>query len=132
MAFRPPRSISLTTATAASAPFVYVMAIFAPSTARRLAIAAPMPREPPVMSATFPSNFFDIILLLELDICSSGMSQNSLLAQGIQSPYWIAQVHSSSPFEAYFVRLGSNASQAWGWKWNYDACVISLRSPKPR
>ena len=66
-----------------SAPFVYVMAIFAPSTARRLAIAAPMPREPPVMSATFPSNFFDIVYLLELDICSSGMSKISLLAQGI-------------------------------------------------
>ena len=49
---------------AASAPFVYVMATFAPSAARRLAIAAPMPREPPVMSAIFPSNFFDIVLLL--------------------------------------------------------------------
>src|ERR1700758_4732904 len=106
--------MALTTPTAASAPFVYVIATFAPSTARRLAIAAPMPREPPVMSATFPSNFFDIVRLLELDICSSGMSQNLLLAQGIQSPHWINQVFSSSGFEAYFVRLGSNASQAWG------------------
>jgi hypothetical protein len=85
------------------------MAIFAPSTARRLAMAAPMPREPPVMSATFPSNFFDIVRLLELDICSSGMSQDLLLAQGIQSPHWIAKVVSSSAFEAYFVRLGGNA-----------------------
>src|SRR5271156_5341467 len=57
------------------------MATFAPSVARRIAIAAPMPREPPVMSATFPSNFFDIVRLLELDICSSGMSQDLLLAQ---------------------------------------------------
>src|SRR6202045_2674586 len=106
--------MALTTATAASVPFVYVMAIFAPSTARRLAMAAPMPREPPVMSATFPSNFFDIVPLLELTICSSGMSQNLLLAQGIQSPHWISQFAGSSAFEGYFVRLGSNASQAWG------------------
>jgi hypothetical protein len=35
------------------------------------------------MSAIFPSNFFDIVHLLELDICSSGMSQILLLAQGI-------------------------------------------------
>jgi hypothetical protein len=27
-------------------------------------MAAPMPRDPPVMSAIFPSNFFDIVLLL--------------------------------------------------------------------
>src|ERR1700685_4256744 len=48
--------MALTTATAASAPFAYVMATFAPSAARRLAIAAPMPREPPVMSATLPAS----------------------------------------------------------------------------
>src|ERR1700722_18115001 len=40
------------------------MATLAPSAARRLAIAAPMPREPPVTSAIFPSNFFAIVLLL--------------------------------------------------------------------
>src|SRR5258706_13687369 len=66
MAFRPARSISLTTDAAASAPFVYVMATFAPSAARRFAIAAPMPREPPVMSATFPSRFLAIVFLLLL------------------------------------------------------------------
>src|SRR5438270_6230814 len=48
-------------------PFVYVMATFAPSAARRLAIAAPMPREPPVMSAIFPSRFLGTVLLLFLD-----------------------------------------------------------------
>src|SRR6266536_1616510 len=36
------------------------MATFAPSAARRLAIAAPIPRDPPVMSATFPSSFLVI------------------------------------------------------------------------
>ena len=51
---------------AASAPFEYVMATFAPSAARRLAIAAPMPREPPVTSAIFPSSFLDIVVLLFL------------------------------------------------------------------
>src|ERR1700688_4433736 len=67
-------------AEAVLASFAYVMATFAPSAARRLALAAPMPREPPVMSAVFPSNFFDIVHLLELDICSSGMSP-SLIAR---------------------------------------------------
>src|SRR3984893_19485043 len=38
------------------------MATFAPSAARRLAIAAPMPREPPVTSAIFPSRFLDIVV----------------------------------------------------------------------
>src|SRR5229473_4224444 len=42
------------------------MATFAPSAARRFAIAAPMPREPPVMSATFPSRFLAIVFLLLL------------------------------------------------------------------
>src|SRR5260370_20942427 len=44
------------------------MATFAPSVARRLAIAAPMPREPPVISAIFPSSFLVIVFLLD-DVC---------------------------------------------------------------
>src|SRR5216117_459274 len=68
MAFRPARSISLTTDAAASAPFVYVMATAAPFAARRLAIAAPMSREPPVMSAIFPSSFLDIVFFLFLNL----------------------------------------------------------------
>src|SRR5881396_1877923 len=39
------------------------MATLAPSAAKRLAIAAPMPREPPVMSAIFPSSFLVIFSL---------------------------------------------------------------------
>src|ERR1035438_2835154 len=39
------------------------MATLAPSAARRLAIAAPIPRDPPVTSAIFPSSFFVILLL---------------------------------------------------------------------
>jgi hypothetical protein len=38
------------------------MATFAPSVARRLAIAAPIPREPPVISAIFPSSFLFMVL----------------------------------------------------------------------
>src|SRR5713101_1641955 len=56
MALPPSRSIASTTAEAALASFAYVMATFAPSAARRLAIAAPMPREPPVTSATLLAN----------------------------------------------------------------------------
>src|SRR4029077_9688829 len=70
-AFPPSRSISLTTDAAASAPFEYVMATFAPSEARRLAIAAPMPRDPPVISAVFPSSFLFMILFSSLRFVDS-------------------------------------------------------------
>src|SRR6266850_3468096 len=40
------------------------MATFAPSAPRRFAMAAPMPRDPPVTSAIFPSNFLVIVFLL--------------------------------------------------------------------
>src|SRR5580658_9442583 len=59
-AFPPPSSIALTTAEAAATSFAYVMATLAPSAASRFAIAAPMPREPPVTSATLFANL-DII-----------------------------------------------------------------------
>src|SRR5580700_5007381 len=55
-AFPPLRSIALTTAEAALTSFAYVMATLAPSLASLFAIAAPMPREPPVTSATFSDN----------------------------------------------------------------------------
>src|ERR1700756_946007 len=79
IAFPPARSISLTTDAAASAPFVYVMATCAPSAARRLAIAAPMPREPPVMSAIFPSSFICIIFSPILLIVISNLVKHLLL-----------------------------------------------------
>src|SRR5712671_2088626 len=57
IAFPPAPSISLTTEAAASAPFEKVIATFAPSAASRLAIAAPIPREPPVTSAALSVRF---------------------------------------------------------------------------
>src|SRR5437870_212716 len=109
------------------------MATFAPSAARRSATAAPIPREPPVMSAIFPSNFFDIIYLLELDICSSGMSRIMSLARGI--PITTLD-YSARPAVAHskHTLLGSVAmlQKHGAEKWNYDICVISLRSPKQR
>src|SRR5438874_10753650 len=47
------------------------MATFAPSAARRLAMAAPMPREPPVMSAIFPSSFLFMILFSSMRFVDS-------------------------------------------------------------
>jgi hypothetical protein len=41
------------------------MATIAPSAARRFAIAAPMPREPPVTSATLLVNLLIALLLIE-------------------------------------------------------------------
>src|SRR6266852_5253162 len=64
IAFPPSRSIAFTTAEAALASFAYVIATLAPSAARRLAIAAPMPREPPVTTATLPANFCPLLLLI--------------------------------------------------------------------
>ena len=61
IALPPAASMAFTTDAAASAPFEYVIATFAPSAARRFAIAAPMPRDAPVTSAT---------LLLSLDMGS--------------------------------------------------------------
>src|SRR5260370_37046367 len=54
------------------------MATLAPSAARRLAIAAPMPREPPVTSATLPASSLSFLLLmfcpfLVCGCCLSGM-----------------------------------------------------------
>src|SRR3989441_3924513 len=63
-AFPPLSSIALTTAEAALASFAYVMATLAPSAARRFAIAAPMPREPPVTSATLPASSLSFLLLM--------------------------------------------------------------------
>src|SRR5579863_9705972 len=62
MAFPPPSSMALTTAEAAPASLAYVMATLAPSAASRFAIAAPIPREPPVTSATLFASL-DIDLL---------------------------------------------------------------------
>ena len=51
----PPRaSISATSASAAMADALKPMATVAPSLAKRRAVAAPMPREPPLMNATLP------------------------------------------------------------------------------
>src|SRR6202048_3401698 len=40
--------------------------------------------------------------------------EQSYSPKASQSLHWITQLASSSALEAYFVRLGSNASQAWG------------------
>src|SRR2546421_12872847 len=79
------------------------MATFAPSAARRLAIAAPIPREPPVMSAIFPSSFFDIVLSFTL---GHSQVQRNLLA----TPHMLVRHESKfccSPdaCQAHFVRL---------------------------
>src|SRR5207249_5014922 len=47
------------------------MATFAPSEARRLAIAAPMPRDPPVINAIFPSSFLFMILFSSIRFVDS-------------------------------------------------------------
>ena len=68
-----------------------------------------------------------------LDICSSGMSQHLLLAQSIPITTLDYPVR---PVVAHFkhtlLGLAAMLSKHGGWKWNYDTCVISLRSPKPR
>src|SRR5438552_2206154 len=100
MAFPPSRSISLITDAAASAPLEYVMATFAPSMARRLAMAAPIPREPPVMSAIFPSSFLFMACLLflsRLDFIVYRLVYNSALDKTCQVIYLPIGMKSETP-----------------------------------
>jgi hypothetical protein len=62
----PPASISSDTARALSAALAYVSATAAPSVANFLAIAAPIPRLPPVTRATLPSR-----LMTSSNLCDS-------------------------------------------------------------
>jgi hypothetical protein len=94
IALPPLRSISLATASAASAPLVYVIATFAPSDANRLAMAAPIPREPPVISATFPSSFFDIVVSLPSNSLSIKI-QSLMCGERFDSP-WRSDVAETS------------------------------------
>src|SRR5580692_11383283 len=83
-AFPPLRSIALTTAEAALTSFAYVMATLAPSSASRFAIAAPMPREPPVTSATFSVN---------VDMSSPMVSYARFSASLVQSSAMLMCLH---------------------------------------
>src|SRR4029077_6699969 len=58
------------------------MATFAPSVARRLAMAAPMPRDPPVINAIFPSSLLFMILF------SSMRFVDSLCIDWYKTPRW--------------------------------------------
>src|SRR5580692_8988089 len=113
------------------------MATFAPSSARRLAIAAPMPREPPVTSAIFPSKFFDIVLLLyafsRREICPSGMSLNCVAGPAHSSFTPSDAVASlSSQLERYFVSSRAMLWEYVGNRAHYSNCVVALRRPKPK
>src|SRR5258708_9811608 len=67
-AFPPAASIERTTSLALPGDALYVMATAAPSVASRLAMAAPILREPPVTSATLPASF---LVMFALMICFS-------------------------------------------------------------
>src|SRR6266851_1840027 len=54
------------------------MATLAPSAARRFAIAAPIPREPPVTTATLPANFCPLLLFIKF--CSFFVFCSSLFS----------------------------------------------------
>src|SRR6266481_5596079 len=80
------------------------MATSAPSAARRLAIAAPIPREPPVMSAIFPSSFFDIVV----SPCSRHMPirhelKSHCSPNAFQSLHWIRELENSRTMEHTFL-----------------------------
>src|SRR6266404_912856 len=77
-AFPPAASIERTTSLALSGDALYVKATDAPSAASRLAMAAPMLREPPVTSATLPVSFFAIFVFIiffqmSFSNCESGI-----------------------------------------------------------
>src|ERR1700722_16677052 len=71
---------------------------------------------PALFTRIFPSNFFDIIYLLESDICSLGMSQSHCSPKASNHHIRLPGPASSGAPEAYFVRLSGDASEAWGLK----------------
>src|SRR3989442_421870 len=77
-AFPPAASIERTTSLALSGDALYVRATAAPSVASRLAIAAPMLREPPVTSATLPASlpasFFVMLVLIIFFLFGRGLA----------------------------------------------------------
>src|SRR5258705_1499319 len=75
------------------------MATFAPSVARRLAIAAPMPREPPVISAIFPSSFLFMICLLFLRL-------DSFCIDWYKTPRW------TKPCQMVYLPIGMKSKTA--------------------
>src|SRR6266481_9836241 len=81
------------------------MATFAPSAARRLAIAAPIPREPPVTSAIFPSSFLDIFYLLFLQSRSL-----RLLYGSDHGPTTFCEQPSLESLFGYPMRVGANTT----------------------
>src|SRR6266403_6118131 len=81
------------------------MATFAPSAARRLAIAAPIPREPPVMSAIFPSRFLDIFYLLFLQSRSLRLPYGS-----DHGPTTFCEQPSLECLFGYPMRVGANTT----------------------
>src|SRR6266403_799479 len=114
------------------------MARCAPSAARRFAMAAPMPREPPVTSAIFPSNFCDIVLLLYLRDAESQVQRNlPTISRSMLVRYEFKNVatrpthrtltssdalsHLSSPLGEVFCKLTSNAFGVW----QYTRCISS-------
>src|SRR5258708_966795 len=72
------------------------MATFAPSVARRLAMAAPMPRDPPVISAIFPSSFLFMVCLLF----------DSLCIDWYKTPRW------TNPCQMVYLPIGMKAETA--------------------
>src|SRR5437870_13762178 len=76
------------------------MATFAPSEARRLAIAAPMPRELPVISAIFPSSFLFMVCLLFL------LRLDSLCIDWYKTPPW------TKPCQMVYLPIGMKSETA--------------------
>src|SRR5437016_3098716 len=70
-ALPPAASIERTTSLALSGDALYVRATAAPSVTSRLAIAAPMLREPPVTSATLPASFLVMFVFIIFSFCSA-------------------------------------------------------------
>src|SRR5207247_9469323 len=73
-AFPPVASIERTTSLALPGDALYVRATPAPSVASRVAIAAPMLREPPVTSATLPASFLVMFVFIIFSFCSASVS----------------------------------------------------------
>src|SRR5580658_2057895 len=112
-AFPPLCSIALVTAAAAPASFAYVMATLAPSAAKRFAIAAPIPREPPVTRAILPSSLFDTVSSPDVGIWNRMQShRHRQLHESAASAGWIR-----AAFSAFACFSASD-------RWDNETCLL--------
>src|SRR6266404_2302065 len=128
-AFPPAASIERTTSLALSGDALYVRATDAPSAESRLAMAAPMLREPPVTSATLPVSFFAMFVFIfflqmsfsncesGIDGCVSRRNCRTGLGRGFQGVFHeTGEMFAVAPEQEQGKQRNHNRHRQAGWR----------------